>query len=235
MARIRKVKFEQLESIINTNQLMTINWSAFLGKSFTDSHYYHRLALYVESIYKAKDLQGKIEPASKNDVFAPFKHTIAEDIRVVILGDVPRKDSNGLLFGSESSDNSDIQRHTEIFGKNQYRFFDQSLIDWSEKGVLGLNYSPITIQTSAQALSTHSKVFKKLYCYVLKKLIFKNPNLIVAITSKEMLDIVNTAGIPKSNLVVALSYYTCNDTPALNIYSKINEKLTEMRQEPVEF
>lgn len=235
MAKIRKIKFEQLEGIVNTNVLFTVNWSAFLGKPFMDSQYLHRLQLYVDAIYGAEDFKDQIEPSLKSCVFAPFKITIAEDIKVVILGDVPSKDSNGILFGSDTSDNPAIERHTTLFGKNQHRFFDQSLTDWSEKGVLGLNFSPITVKTTAKSLMVHSKPFKKLYCYVLKRLFAYNPNLIVAITSKEMLDIVNIAGIPKSNIVVGLSYYTCNDTPAVNIYSKINEKLTELRQEPVEF
>lgn len=228
IGRINHVTVGPTAVTVNPTTVLNNSWNKLLGEDFIYSKYFTELSAYVSSIYRNKFLTDRIKPGAISLVFRPFKETIVQDVKVVIIGDHITEGSTGLIFGSHIL-NYHSERHVKLFEK-----FDITLMDWCKKGILPLTYSPINISIPGK-FSTHSGTFKKFYIRALKALYKQNPNVIIAVSDIRFLDIINLADIPQTNVVKGIGYYSTVESVGTNIYKAINERLKSMHQEPVEF
>lgn len=247
----KTVKFKNLiPKRINIRTVLNESWNQLLGDSFIKSRYFHLLMLYINNSYGNQMLNSSCEPSEQSSIFKPFKESVASEIKCVIIGHKPAEHSSGILFGvtPEATTSYNVERHDlRLRGKNpEVDSFDRSLLEWIEKGILGINYtpfdrpdyleSPTTLPLQKKLkLYSHADVFKAFYINVLHKLYLKNPNLIIAITNNVHMDIVRLAGIPNDNVVRGAGFYAIEGRSDIDIYRAINEQRIKRHKEPIEF
>lgn len=229
---IKTLTFNTEEVAIDTSHLMLESWVGPLGH-ILDSTYFAGLMVLLNKLYTSKDTRDNLEPQVVDDIFAPFNNIDLKDVRVIIIGGEPVKNSNGLLFGTDlykPTDYSDeLKEHTEYFMiKNSNTMLDSSLVDFADNGVLMLNACPLKYEGKSNLFFP---AFRAFTASVISVVLKHNPNVIVVSTTNPSRALIAAAGVPESQVIISNGYFKVRDKIGQSIYEAINEKL----EEPIAF
>lgn len=199
-------------------------------KELFESTYFKELLLYTKLKYD----QGLAkEPKEFKDVFACLDNSHPHYTDVVIIGNAPLENSNGLLFGVKSyhDSNSTITAHNYIF---KHQVFDKTLQDWCPEIFL-MNTAWFTESSN---MTHNSILFKQLNIEILKIIVENNPDVLIATTDFLGEELVSHLDIPAENHIRSFGYDHIKDMSngsKLSIYDIINQKRIENKESPFDF
>jgi len=214
------------------SKLLGPDWSIFL-KDMLESDYASYLAHMLDQIYLSGD---KVYPTKKEDLFKAFTATNFDEIKVVIIGSEPKNElSNGLAFGTYGAVKDPIKcPHLNLIQDNlkfnklvsEHRFFDRSMVSWTQQGVMMLNSSLVADSTLPNKYSLYFRNFTR---EVIKALSEEKAGIVFAFTSTELYNLY------KDSIDDAYHYifhYPVVDM-SCDIFDDINEKLKDTREIPI--
>ena len=125
-----------------------------------------------EALRRVLELRpGKVLEPALSRVFIPFVRTPLDDIRVVIINDIPRQKSSGLAFGTTTYTDISAKvadRLIRDFGEENFLDmplgdpveyqFDQTLESWAKQGILLLNSS---LTAAQEPIESHLEIWQE--------------------------------------------------------------------------
>lgn len=228
------IKFKDVESAVDLSKIMSIEFQRAHPKLLKSSYFKNFLTL-MYCLYSEHG--DKMIPVVPDTVFKPFLVTDYDTIKCVILGNHPFEHSNGILCGTDSinsdSGNTEITRLENHFTSTGNLWFNSSLTEWVEDGVLGLNTIPFTMK--GKDPETYRNVYRQFLINIVYELYVKNPKIIFATTHPAQATILKIARIPESNIVSGNSYLSVRGEINSTIFDCINKKLTKIGEPTIMF
>jgi uracil-DNA glycosylase len=201
------------------------DWYELLEDCLTSS-YFKQLGKFLNDRRSSFDID--VYP-DKDDIFRAFKLCKLNDLKVVIIGAEPYKNSSGtgILYaqnglGPISKELSDIYyEHEKNNNQGLDLMFDYSLENWAKQGVLLLNI-PLTSESSS---TTHNKQWNKFYNYLFNKLDETKMNIIYICLTKESREYISVFNKQKRNIV-----FEIDNIRNSKMFSNINKFLIEIAE-----
>ena len=198
-------------------------------KDTVNSEYMSNLIFLIDQVNQSSE---DVFPRLQKDIFKAYKETSYHDVKVVIFGDEPDNlMSNGLSFGEYGS--TDILKGLNLrllrqssFKENELDFFDKSLVNWTQQGVMMLNTSLIASKITKHKYEVY---FRELTRQTIKSLNDK-VDIIFCFTNKQQSDIFEKYVNQDYNHV--LKYETLIDSP---MFTDINDILIYSKQKAIDW
>lgn len=223
--------FKTLKGHYIAEKTMHKSWRD-LFPTFLKSQYFDNIITLIYNLYQNSGLT--LEPQSPGDIFAAYDYIKPEEVRVVILGGEPPKDSNGLLFGTDTDEsNALLDKHITRFFSSDSAEFDASLLDWCDKGVMSLN-------TNLVAVDGHPRKYHQAFKYLIRhtmSALYKlhGDKLIVACINPLDLPMLRSIGYKEANIVIGDGYFNIKHNINVSIYEGVNDILKNRNEKEIKF
>jgi len=233
-------------------ELLNNDWDTVLQNEFQQPYFQKIKSKYQESVKLVSDVNLQVFP-KEEDIFRAFRLTSLNDLKVVVIGQDPYHSlcsrsnvayANGLSFS--------IQEGCETIPKSLQNMFKElksdcdienktgDLTKWAERGVLMLNTQLSVVQGNANS----HKFWNKFTDNIIKYISENCENILFVIWGNNSLKKSELINKEKHHLFVSshpsplsaykgLKHYT--SFFGSKVFSRINDKLTELGKEPIEW
>lgn len=176
-----------------TDNMIKMNWDLEIGDwveplySLLESDYLDDLVTFINEKYK----QNEFVYPKRNKLFKPFKSCKYNELKVVMISSTPiiSEKSSGLGFGVFSNnddslpvilENFKIVIKESLYPKSENVYFDTTLQDFAEQGVLFLNTSMTT-----EVNENHNIIWRNFIREVIKTINNNNQDIIFVFLNSE--------------------------------------------------
>lgn len=217
---------------INTDRI-TFNWNLNLGDSWAEKmagliaeDYSDDLINFIDQIYLSKEV---VYPEKRN-IFRGFRACDFDDVKVVIIDDMPARDlrSSGIGRGVTEMDSiTQIPTELKMYRDSIYETihggykiklssFDNSLIEHAEQGILFIN--------SSMCVTRHKEydfMFRQFIRYIIRLINKHKKNVVFLFLSNLQSDLYNEIDLTKH-------YIVKNPISTIGFQSEIFQKVDEI-------
>lgn len=164
-------------------------------------------------------------PSINKQIFRPFYETKLEEVRVVIFGNSPSVNSNGLAYSSDVEECQELKKIKMKLEKEIVTFTckSNSLLSWAHQGVLLLN------KNLTMSRNINSEIWIGFIKKVISEILLKNKNCIFVLWGNEkLLPLIKLkSNILSSKAILSYSKIEENSFMDSKHFLEINSKLGE--------